>query len=43
MTKNEDLEYFLDLAIKHEHKDVCVATVSHERYLLDLMNIVNLN
>ncbi len=30
--KNRAGERFLDLAIRKEHKDVCVAIISHERY-----------
>ena len=30
---NHNGERFFDMAIKKEHKDVCVAIVSHERYV----------
>ena len=32
--KNNNGERFFDLAIRKEHKDVCVAVISHERYIL---------
>ena len=31
MTQNSAERYFLDLAIQNEHKEVCVAVVSHDR------------
>ena len=33
-TKNLAEEKFFDLAIKREHKDVCVAIISHERQVM---------
>lgn len=29
--RNKEGDHFLDLAIKREHKDACVAIVSHDR------------
>ena len=33
-TKNNSNDHFFDLAIKKEHKDVCVAIISHERQVI---------
>ena len=31
--RNAEELHLLDLALKHEHKDVCVAVISHDRYM----------